>query len=99
MFGNSNISVREAIITSISQGFDQKNRFFEGWSWFKFNNLGLALCTNLKFHTSVAKGLKIKVTRFLGLNSTSVEVKKEKLVARGRGVDFWAPPPILNRGK
>ena len=33
---------------SILQGFDQKkNDFFEGCSWFKFNNLGLALGTNL----------------------------------------------------
>ena len=29
-FGNSNISVREVIITSILWGFDQKNRFFWG---------------------------------------------------------------------
>ena len=29
-FDNSSISVKEVILTSISQGFDQKNRFFEG---------------------------------------------------------------------
>ena len=28
---------------------------FEGWSWFKFSNLGLPLGTGLKFYTSVAK--------------------------------------------
>ena len=44
----------------------RKTTFFEGWSWFKFNNLGLALGTNLKFYTSVAKGLKLKVRKFLG---------------------------------
>ena len=55
-FSNSSISKREVIITSILLGFDQKNRFFEGWSWFKFNNLGLALGTALKFYISVAKG-------------------------------------------
>ena len=29
-FGNSSISMREVIITSILQGFDQKKRFFVG---------------------------------------------------------------------
>ena len=53
-FGNSSISMREVII----------NCFFEELSWFKFNNLGLALVTNLKFYTSVAKVLKQKVRTF-----------------------------------
>ena len=55
-FGNFSISVREAIIMSILQEFHQKNHFFERWSWFKFNNLGLALGMTLKFYTSVAEG-------------------------------------------
>ena len=42
------------IITSILQGLDQKNHFYEGWSWFKFSNLGLALSMALIFNTSVA---------------------------------------------
>ena len=33
----------------------RKAAFFEEWSWFKFNNLGLALGTNLKFYTSVPR--------------------------------------------
>ena len=41
-----------------------KTAFFERWSWFKLNNLGLALGTNLKFDTSVAKGLKLKFKKF-----------------------------------
>ena len=56
-FGNSNSSMREVIITSIWQGFDQKNHFFEGWSFLEFNNLGLALGMALKSYTSVVKGL------------------------------------------
>ena len=40
---NSNITMREVIMTSILKGFDQENPFFEGWSWSKFNNLGVAL--------------------------------------------------------
>ena len=38
--------------------------FFERWSSFKFNNLGLARGKNLKFCTSVVKGLKLKVRNF-----------------------------------
>ena len=60
----------------------RKAKFFERWSWFKFNNLGLALGTNLKFHTSVAKRLKLKVRKFSGLIPTFVEVTEEKLVCR-----------------
>ena len=72
--------MREVITTSILEGFDQKNRFFEGWSWFKFNNFGLALGTNLKFYTSLSKGLKLKVRKFWGLILTFAEVTEEKLV-------------------
>ena len=63
------------------------------WSWFKLNNLGLALGTNLKFSTTVAKVLKLKVRKFWGLSPTFVEVTGEKLV---RG-PFCHSPPILNR--
>ena len=58
----------------------RKTKFFEGWSWFKFNDLGLALGTNLKFYTSAVKGLKVKVRKVLGLNPTLVEGTEEKLV-------------------
>ena len=54
--------MREAIITSMLQGFGQKKQFFEGWSWFKGNNLGLRLGVTVKFYTSVAKVLKLKVS-------------------------------------
>ena len=89
------VSMREVIITSVLLGFDQRNRIFEGWSWFRFNNLRLAISTNLKMYTSVAKGLKLKARKFWGLIPTFVEVTGEKLV--GRGGAFW--PPILNRVK
>ena len=70
----------------------RKTAFFEGWSWFKFNNLGLALGT--KFCTSVAKGLKLKVRKFLGPTPTFVEVTGEKLVGGA-----FSAPPILNSVK
>ena len=73
----------------------RKTAFFEGWFWFKFNNLGLAVGTNLKFYTSVAQGLKLKVRKFWELIPTFVEVTGEKLV---RGGPFL-PTPILNRVK
>ena len=71
----------------------RKTAFFKGWSWFKFNNSGLAPGTNF-FYTSVAKGLKLKVRKFLGLIPTFPEVTEEKLV----GGAFF-PPPILNSVK
>ena len=42
----------------------RKSNFFDGCSWFKFDNLGLALDVALKFNTSVAKGLKLKARKF-----------------------------------
>ena len=42
----------------------RKFAFFEGWPWFKFSNLGLALGTNLKFCASVAKELELKSESF-----------------------------------
>ena len=71
------------------KGLTRKTSFFDRWSWFKFNNLGLALGTNLKFYTSVAKGLKLKVRKFWGLIPTFVEVTGGKLV----GGPFWPPHP------
>ena len=73
-FGSSSIFKRKVIVTSTLQGFDQKNDFFEGWSSFKFNNLGLALGMALKFYTSVAKESKLKVRKFFGLILTFVKV-------------------------
>ena len=58
----------------------RKTAFFERWSWFRFNNLRLALGTNLKFCTNVAKGLKLKVIKFWGLILTFVEFTGKKLV-------------------
>ena len=75
----------------------RKTIFFEGWSWFRFNNQGLALDTGLKFYTSVVKGLKLKVRKFQGLIPTFVEVTGEKLVREGGAI--FAPSSILNRVK
>ena len=41
------------------QDLTRETAFYEGWSWFKFNNWGLTPGKNLKFYISVAKGLKL----------------------------------------
>ena len=88
-FCSSSICIREVIIASILKGFDQKNAFLEGWSWFKINNVGLALGKNLKFYTSLPKWLKLKLRKFGGLFPKFVEVTGEKLL----GVRLFAPVP------
>ena len=72
----------------------RKTVSFERWSWFKFNNLGLALGTNLKFYTSVAKELELKVRKILGIIPMFVEVTEEKLVERA----FCEPAPHPGQG-
>ena len=59
----------------------RKTTFFKGWSWFKFNNLGLALGMALKFYTSLAKGLKLKSESFWA-DSYVFRSYREKLVGR-----------------
>ena len=61
----------------------------------KVNNFRLALGMTLKFYTSVAKGLELKVRKFWVLIPRFVEVTRGKT---SRGV-FLSPPPILNRVK
>ena len=70
-----------------------KKIFLKGYSWFNFNNLGLIKGLTLKLYTTVAKGLKLKVRKFLGLVSTG-----ENLTGGGGGVDF-GPTYILNKVK
>ena len=76
----------------------RKTAFFEGWPWFKFNNLELALDTNLKFYSSLSKGLEEKVRKYWGLIPTFVEEENRRNRRKsGRGGPFWLR--ILNRGK
>ena len=71
-----------------SKDLTRKTAFFEGWSWLRLNNLGLALDKNLKFYTSVVKGLKLKVRKF-GDNSYVCRSYWGKTV---RGGGFLPPP-------
>ena len=75
------MSMREVIIISIFyKDLTKKNTFYRRWSWFEFNNLGLALSMTLNIYISVAKWLKLKVRRFWGLILTILEVTGKKLV-------------------
>ena len=69
----------------------RKTAFFDGWSWFKFNNFELTLGTKLKFYTSVEKGLKLKFRKFWSLILTFVEV--EGKTGRGGWGAFCPPVP------
>ena len=53
----------------------------------------------LKFCTSVAKGLKLKVRKFLRLIFMSVEVTGEKLVVEKGGVALCLPSPVIRDQK
>ena len=92
-FGYSSICIGEVIITSFYKDLTRKTAFLQGWSWSKFNNLRLALGMNLKFYTSLSKGLKLRLKQFWGLILTFVEVTGENLV----GGAFLPTHPILNR--
>ena len=93
-FGNSSFSMREVIIIlNFNKDLTRKTAFSEGWSWFEFNNLGLALGMNLKFYINVAKGLKLKVRKFYGSVPTFVEVTGEKLVGGILPAPSPYPPP------
>ena len=70
----------EVIITSQFYKNLTRKTSFEGWFRFKLSNVGLALGMTLKFNTSVEKGSKLKVRRFLAICPKFVEVTGEKLV-------------------
>ena len=89
-FGNTSISIRAVIITSILEKLTQKNLFF-----FRvvLDILGVEKnFIGLKFYTSVEKGLMLNVRKFLGLIPKFVENEAEKLI---QGAFF--PPLILKR--
>ena len=46
-----------------------------------FNSLGITLDMRLKFYTSVAKGLKLKVRKFWGIIPAFVEVTGGKMLS------------------
>ena len=83
-FGNSSISMREVITTSIHQ----KNHFFWGVVLVQIQWSGTG--TRFKFDTNVTKDEKLKIRKFGALIPAFVEVTGEKLVG-GRFLPL--PPP------
>ena len=77
---NQKCSHKGATLKEKRWRFEQKNDFFDGRSWFKFNNLGLVPSMTLKICSSGSKGLKVKVRKFWGLTPTFREVAGKKLV-------------------
>ena len=64
-----------------------RENLFDRCFWFKFNNLRIALGMTFTFYTSVAKRLKLKLRKFLGLIiPTFLEVTGKT----GRE-NFWLP--------
>ena len=88
-FDNPSISMRK----DNNHNLNSKITFFEGRSWFKFNDSRLAQVMALTFSTSVGKVLKLTVTEVWRMIPTFVEVIGEKLVR----MPFATPPAILNR--
>ena len=60
--GNYSIFMKWVILSLFYENLTKTTNFFEGWSLFKSNNLGLALGMVMTFYIIVAKELKWKVS-------------------------------------
>lgn len=58
--------------------FQPEKLFFEECSWFRLNNLGLALGIALRFYVSVAKRTETKSKKVFGANSYVCRSNKGK---------------------
>ena len=67
-FGNSRICIREVIITSILQGFDQKNRFFWGVVLVQVQYFGTDTRCKLEILHQPVKRIKTKSQKVLVAN-------------------------------
>ena len=77
MFGKFKISIEKLSLLQFYKDLTRKTLFVEGWSWFKFNNLALALGMTLKCHKNVAKESKLKVNMFWKLSPNFRKVTGE----------------------
>ena len=84
MFGSSNISVREVIIISILQGFEEKNAFLRG-------GLGSSSRYKLEILHQFGKRAKSKIHYVLGANSYVCRSCRGKT---GRRTFFVPSPPF-----
>ena len=90
-FGNASTFMREPIIASVLQVWPEKPLFWQDSLGSSSIKLGLSLGIALKFHTTVARGLKLKVRNCWGLIPTFVDALGEKW----QGVFAPHPPSWL----
>ena len=65
--GSSSIFIRKVHNLNFVGIRQKKTKFYEEYSWFKINNLGVAQCMALKIDNNVEKGFKLKVIKFWGI--------------------------------
>ena len=91
-FGNSSISMREVITTSILQGFNQKNCFFWGVVSIQVQYFGTGTRYKLEILHQCCKRVITKSQKVLGVNSYACRsYRREKLVGGGGGGLFASP--------
>ena len=96
-FGNSSISMRE-VITSISLRFKLEKTIFWGVLMVQVQWFRTGTSMTFIFYTNVAKELKLKFRKFLGLTPTFVEVTGEKLLGGLFASTFWIGLIVPSRG-
>ena len=96
-FDNTSISMREVIIISILQGFDQKNCIFWEVVLVHVQKFGTGTRYELETLHQCSKKVKTKSQKFLGASSYFCRSYRGKT---GKGGAFlFLPSPILNRVK
>ena len=89
-FGNSSISMREVIITSILSRFDQKSRFCWRVVLVQVKNFLADTRYKLEILHQCDKKTKLRIRKFCGITPTFVEITEGKLV---RGSFCLLPHP------
>ena len=88
-FGNSSTFMRELIINSILQGFDQKIHFFGRVALVQFNKIGTVTRYSLQISHQCSRSVKTKSQNVLGANSYIYRSCRGKY---GRGTFYCRPP-------
>ena len=96
-FGNSKIFMREVIITSSLQGFDQKNHFFWRVVLVQVQQFGTDTRNELEILHQCGKTIKTKSQKVLGGNSYICRSYKGK-TGRGPFCPHPSPPPSSGIG-
>ena len=84
--------MKEVIITSVFFDLTRKTKFFERVLLVQVQQFGTSTSYGLKFYTSVARGLKLKVRKFFAAISYICRSYRRKTGCRP-----FRPYPILKR--